>query len=332
MTLRHRLYGCLALLLFVVIGGSFGFHWIEGWGWFDSFYTTLTTMTTIGSGEPHPLSRTGRIFDSFVIVVSVFSVGFTIATLSQGLLQFEFGKAFGRRRMERELAKLSGHYIICGAGRVGRTVARELRTRGQSVVFLEKNPERAEWAASENIPVVLGSASSEETLKRVHIESAKGLVAAVGTDAENLYIILTARGFRSDLKIIARASEEEAIPKMLRAGASHVLSPYHFVGNRIAQLLIRPNVLDFIDTAFGIERLDVEIGEVRIGANSPLAGKTLGAAAIRERADVIVLGLKPAEGALVFNPSPETVIRGGDTLIVIGSDARLKKFESLAVV
>src|SRR5579871_5762097 len=126
MNLRHRLYGCLVLLLLVVIGGTAGFHFIEGWRWFDAFYMTLTTMTTIGSGEPHPLSHTGRIFNSFVIVLSVFSVGFTVATLSQGLLQFEFGKAFGRRRMERELSKLSSHYIICGAGRVGRTVAREL--------------------------------------------------------------------------------------------------------------------------------------------------------------------------------------------------------------
>jgi len=332
MSLRHRLYGCFAALLLVIAGGSAGFHFIEGWAWFDAFYVTLTTMTTIGSGEPHPLSHAGRIFNSFVIVFSVFAVGFTIASLSQGLLQFEFGKAFGRRRMERELAKLSGHYIICGAGRVGRTVARELRARGQRMVFIEKNPDRADWAANENIPVVLGSASSEEILKRAHIESALGLVAAVGTDAENLYIILTARGFRSDLKIIARASEEEAIPKMLRAGASQVLSPYHFVGNRIAQLLIRPNVLDFIDTAFGTDRLDVEIGEVRIGSNSPLAGKTLADAAIRERADVIVLGLKPAEGALVFNPAPATVIRAGDTLIVIGSDTRLKKLESFVTV
>jgi len=332
MNLRHRLFGCLVLLLLVVVGGSVGFHFIEGWGWFDAFYMTLTTMTTIGAGEPHPLSHAGRVFHSFVIVLSVFSLGFTVATLSQGLLQFEFGKAFGRRRMERELAKLSGHYIICGVGRVGRTVARELRARGQRIVFIEKNPERAEWAASEDMPVILGSASSEEVLKRAHIDTAKGLVAAVGSDAENLYIILTARGFRSDLKIIARASEEEAIPKMLRAGASHVLSPYHFVGNRIAQLLIRPNVLDFIDTAFGTDRLDVEIGEVRIAANSPLAGKTLGDSAIRERADVIVLGVKPAEGTLVFNPAPETVIRAGDTLIVIGSDARLKKLESFAAV
>jgi voltage-gated potassium channel len=332
MTIRGRLYICLVLLASVASSGTAGFHFIEGWTWFDGFYMTLTTMTTIGYGEIHPLSRAGRIFNSFLIVFAVFSGGFTIATFSQALLQFEFGKAFGRRRMERELAKLSDHYIICGAGRVGRTVARELRARGQTVVFIEKNPQRAEWAASEKIPVVLGNASSEECLKRAHVDTAKGFVAAVSSDAENLYIVLTARGFRSDLKIIARASEEEATSKLLRAGASQVLSPYFFVGSRIAQLLLRPNVLDFIDAAFGAERLDVEIGEVRIDANSPLVGKMLGDSAIRQQADVIILGVKPAEGPLVFNPARETLIRASDTLIVIGADTQLKRLEALAHV
>jgi voltage-gated potassium channel len=330
MNIFHRIFLCLILLAAVVITGSAGFHFIEHWGWFDAFYMTLTTMTTIGYGEIHPLSHAGRIFNSFLIVFAVFSGGFTIATFSQALLQFEFGKAFGRRRMERELAKLSGHYIICGAGRVGRTVARELRARGQSIVFIEKNTDRAEWAANEKIPVVLGSASSEDCLKRAHIDTAKGFVAAVGSDPENLYIVLTARGFRSDLKIIARASEEEATSKLLRAGASQVLSPYFFVGSRIAQLLLRPNVLDFIDAAFGTERLDVEIGEVRIDAKSRLVGKKLGDAGIRQQADVIILGVKPAEGALLFNPAPEAVIRASDTLIVIGADTQLKKLEALA--
>jgi voltage-gated potassium channel len=330
MNVLHRIFLCLILLAAVVITGSAGFHFIEHWGWFDAFYMTLTTMTTIGYGEIHPLSHAGRIFNSFLIVFAVFSGGFTIATFSQALLQFEFGKAFGRRRMERELAKLSGHYIICGAGRVGRTVARELRARGQSIVFIEKNTDRAEWAANEKIPVVLGSASSEDCLKRAHIDTAKGFVAAVGSDPENLYIVLTARGFRSDLKIIARASEEEATSKLLRAGASQVLSPYFFVGSRIAQLLLRPNVLDFIDAAFGTERLDVEIGEVRIDAKSRLVGKKLGDAGIRQQADVIILGVKPAEGALLFNPAPEAVIRASDTLIVIGADTQLKKLEALA--
>ena len=330
MTTRHRIQLGLVSLVSVVLLGTAGFHVIEGWPWFDGFYMTLTTMTTIGYGEIHPLSHTGQIFNSVFIVISVIAVGFTIAAVSQALLEFEFGKAFGRRKMERELAKLSEHYIICGAGRVGRTVTRELRARGQKCLIVEKDPARARWADDERIPIIVGNASSEENLRKARIDTAQGLVAAVSSDPENLYIVLTARGFRSDLKIIARASEEEAIPKLLRAGASQVLSPYHFVGHRIVQLLLRPNVLDFIDTAFGTERLDIEIGEVRIPEKSVLANKTLADSALREQSSVIVLAVKSSDGRTTFNPSPDTLIRAGDCLIVIGGDAPLRKLESLA--
>jgi len=326
----HRVYLVVSLVTLIIFGGSAGFHFIEGWSWFDGFYMTLTTMTTIGYGEIHPLSHHGRIFNSFLIGVSVLTGGFTIATFSQALLQFEFTKVFGRRRMERELSRLEGHYIVCGAGRVGRTVLRELRSHGETCVIIERDPHRAQWAIDQKIPTVVGSAASEENLKLAHIDRAKGFVAAVGTDAENLYIILTARGFRSDLKIIARASEEESTGKFLRAGASHVLSPYYFVGTRIAQLLLRPNVLDFIDAAFGKERLDVEIGEVRVQKGGSLAGKSLGDPLFHQQGGAIVLGIKPAEGHLVFNPAPEALIHPGDCLIVIGSDAHLKHLESLA--
>lgn len=332
MNIRTRIVLAIVMLCCVVLAGSAGFRFIEHWNWFDAFYMTLTTMTTIGYGEIHPLSHAGRVFNSFLIVFAVATGAFTIGTFSQALLEFEFTKAFGRRRMERELAKLSEHYIICGAGRVGRTVARELRARQQSCVFIERDAQRAQWAIDEKIPVIVGNASAEENLNAAHIEKARGFVAAVGTDAENLYIVLTARGLRSDLKIIARASEEEATSKLLRAGASQVLSPYSFVGNRIAQLLLRPNVLDFIDAAFGTDRLDVEIGEVRVQENSSLVGKTLGDSVIRLQAGVIVLGVKPAEGVLLFNPAPETVIRASDCIIVIGGDAQLRKLEALAAV
>jgi voltage-gated potassium channel len=330
MNIVGRLCLAIAMLVVLVFVGTAGFHYIERWAWFDGFYMTLTTMATVGYGEIHPLSQAGRIFNSFLIVASVIGAGFTIATFSQALIEFEFGKVFGRRRMEHELAKLSGHYIICGAGRVGRTVARELRERGQSCVIIEKDPVRARWAEDEKIPVIVGNASSEDILAKAKIDRASGFVAAVNSDAENLYIILTARGFRSDLQIIARASEEEATSKLLRAGATRVISPYFFVGRRIAQLFLRPNVLDFIDTAFGTERLDIEIGEVKISKQSMLAGKKLADSMIRQQAGVIVLAVKDAEGKMVFNPPEDSVIRAGDCLIVIGGDDRLKKLEALA--
>jgi voltage-gated potassium channel len=178
--------------------------------------------------------------------------------------------------------------------------------------------------------VIIGTGFAEETLRQAHIELARGLVAAATSDADNLYIVLTARGMRPSLKIIARASEEEAIPKLIRAGAASVLSPYHFVGHRIVQLLLRPNVLDFIDTAVGSERLDIQIEEVRVPEGSRLAGQSLAAADIRQKTGVLILALKRTDGHLAFNPAPETVIEGGDCLIAIGATDHLQKLEALA--
>ena len=330
MSTRHRIALGLILVAAMLLIGTIGFHLIEHWSWFDGFYMTLTTMTSIGYGEIHPLDHAGRVFNSFLIVCALSAVGFAIATISQALLEFEFGKALGRRRMERELSKLFGHYIICGAGRVGRTVARQLRASGQPCVMIEKEPSRARWAEEEKIPVVIGNASSEENLRKAHIDTARGFVSAVASDAENIYIVLTARGLRPDLKILARASEEEATSKLLRAGASQVLSPYHFVGHRMAQLLLRPNVLDFVDAAFGGERLDFEIGEVRITGSSRLVGKKLGDSEIPRDSGVIVLALRNPDGKMTFNPPPESVIQADDCLIVIGGDEQLRRLESLA--
>lgn len=332
MTIRTRMTLALFFLAGVIFSGSAGFHYLEGWTWFDGFYMTITTMSTVGYGEIHPLSHAGKIFNSLLIMASVLVGGFAIATFTQALLEFEFGKLFGRSRMEREIEKLSGHYIVCGAGRVGRTVARELRARNQKCLVIERDPARAKWAEDEQFPVVVGNASSEEILKLAQIGRALGLVTAVSSDAENLYIVLTARGLRSDLRIIARASEDDATSKFLRAGASQVISPYSFVGHRIAQLLVSPNVLDFIDAAVGAERLDVEISEVQVRPQSALAGKILGDSVIRQQAGVIVLGLKSPGGAMHFNPAPETPIRPSDYLIVIGNDAQIKKLEALASV
>ena len=330
MTIRSRIILSLSLLALVGLLGSAGFHYIENWSWFDGLYMTIITMTTVGYGEVQPLSNAGKVFNIFLILALVLAGGFTIATFTQGLLEFEFAEFFGRRRMERKLAKMTDHYIICGAGRVGRTVARELRAQGQRCVMLEVDPARAQWAIDEKFPVIMGSGATEQNLSEARIEHARGFVAAVSTDADNLYIVLTARSMRSDLKIIARASEEEATSKLLRAGATQVISPYHFVGHRIAHLFLRPNVLDFIDTAFGSTRLDVEIEEVPVAEGSPVVGKALGDSLIQRQEGVVILALKRSDGVMAFNPPPNSVIQAGDCLIAIGEGSKLKNLENLA--
>jgi len=232
--------------------------------------------------------------------------------------------------MQRELAKLQDHYVICGAGRVGRSVAREFHSRHVQFAFIEKSPERAQWALDRNFPVVIGNAHSEEDLAKAQIDTAKGLVAAVTSDAENLYIVLTARGMNRDLKIIARASEEEALPKLLAAGATEVVSPYHFIGRRIAHIMVQPHVIDFFEAAFGSERLDVQMEEVAVPEDSKLAGKTLGATEIRQSTGALILALKRTDGTVSFNPRSEDLIRPGDSLIAVGSMQHLKALASLA--
>jgi len=328
-TIRARFLLALILIVAVMVTGVAGFHYIEGWSWFDGLYMTLITMTTVGYGETHPLSMPGRVFNAFLIVLAVLAGGFLVATSTQAVLEFELSEILGRRRMERELAKLKDHFIICGAGRVGRTVVRELHSRGQPCVLVESDPAQADWAAHEGIPVVIGSGHTEEVLQRARIEVAKGLVAAVTSDADNLYIVLTARGMNPNLRIIARASEDEAVSKLRRAGASEVVSPYNFVGRRIAHILIQPHVIDFIETAFGTERMDIQIEEVEVPAGSPLAGKTLAAANIGQNTGVLVLALRHSNGTLSFNPAADTVIQPGDCLIAIGPTDPLKKLDTL---
>jgi voltage-gated potassium channel len=330
MTLQIRLLLTLLLIVAVCAVGAVGFHLIEGWPWFDGLYMTVITMTTVGYGEIRPLSHEGRIFNIFLILSSVTAGGLLLATATQALLEFELGSYLGRRRLEKEIEKLKGHYIICGAGRVGRTVAREFRAHNIPFLIIEIDQQKADWAMKEGIPVLIGSGATEDSLKLARIEHAKGLVSAVTSDADNLYIVLTASGLRPGMPIIARASEEEAIPKLRRAGATQVLSPYQFIGHRIVQLVLRPHVLDFIDSAFGSERMDIQIEEILIPDDSKLAGKTLEGAEIRKRTGVMIVALKKTDGTMTFSPAADVVLCAGDHLIAIGSSSDLEKLETIA--
>jgi len=319
----------LVLIALQVAIGTSGFHFIEHWSWFDSFYMVLTTITTIGYTEVHPLSQVGRYFNVFVIITGVGLVFLAIGALASALLEFELRKFFGRRRMEREISRLKDHYIICGAGRVGRSVARELMLEPAPFVIIESSAEKAA-RFHEAWLMMIGDASKESTLHEAQIAHAKGLIAAASTDAINVYIILTARSLNPKLKIIARASEEDAEKHLLTAGADSVISPYNFAGRRIAQSFLRPHVLDFLDIATAREsRLGLEIEEVLIGADSPFAGKTIESSRIRQELGVIVLAIK-GPGRTMFNPSPEDRIEAGDHLIAMGEPSRLRVLETSA--
>ena len=320
----------IGLLLLIVVGiGTAGFHYIERWPWFDGLYMVVTTLTTIGYQEVHPLSHAGRIFNVFVILSGVSLLLLGVGALSQALLEFELQSFFGRRRMEREIARLTDHFIICGMGRVGRSVARELARKPASFIIIESAENKRQKFASENWLVLAGDATQEETLREAQIERASGLIAATTTDATNLYIVLTARGLNPRLKIIARASEDAAEKHLLTAGANSVVSPYSFAGQRIAQSLVRPHVVSFLDTATTHLGMDLEIGEVHITPGSRFAGKTLESSRIRQERGVIVLAIKRRD-AMRFNPAPDERIEPDDCLIAMGEPAQLRQLEQTA--
>jgi voltage-gated potassium channel len=317
------------LLLLVMAVGTAGYHYIEGWPWFDGFYMVITTLTTIGYQEVHPLSHAGRVFNVFVILAGVSLLLLGVGALSQALLEFELQSFFGRRRMEREIGRLENHFIICGMGRVGRSVARELARKPVPFVMVENAETKRQRYASENWLVVAGDATVEQTLRQAQIERASGLIAATTTDATNLYIVLTARGLNPHLKIIARASEDSAEKHLLTAGADSVVSPYSFAGQRIAQSLLRPHVVSFLDTATTHLGMDLEIGEIHITSASTFAGKTLESSRIRQERGVIVLAIKRREG-MRFNPAPDERIEPDDCLIAMGEPAQLRQLEQTA--
>jgi voltage-gated potassium channel len=318
-----------ALLALVMGIGTAGYHYIEGWPWFDGFYMVVTTLTTIGYQEVHPLSHAGRVFNVFIILAGVSLLLLGVGALSQALLEFELQTFFGRRRMEREIGRLDGHFIICGMGRVGRSVARELARKPAAFVIIDNAESKRQRYSSENWLVVAGDATLEQTLREAQIDRAQGLIAATTTDATNLYIVLTARALNPHLKIIARASEDAAEKHLLTAGADSVVSPYSFAGQRIAQSLLRPHVVSFLDTATTHLGMDLEIGEIHITPASSFAGKTLESSRIRQERGVIVLAIKRREN-MRFNPAPDERIEPNDCLIAMGEPAQLRQLERTA--
>jgi voltage-gated potassium channel len=318
------------LLTTVLTVGTAGYVVLEGWGIVDAFYMTITTVTTVGYAEIHPLSRVGRVFNSGVIILGVATVLYTFSFLMAQLVEGDLQARWARHRRERMLDDLTHHFIICGFGRIGQIVAREFMRQDVQLVVIERDPERMQAAIDSGYLAVEADASSEDVLKRVGIARARGLIAAVSTDADNVFAILTARLLRPDLFIIARAETEEAKAKLVRAGADRVLSPYQIGGLQLAQTALRPAVVDFVQLATGSDNLDLNMEQVQIGTDTALAGRTIVQANLRQRFGVVVVGIQRASGAMEFNPPPETAMQVGDYLVVLGQAKNLRELEAVA--
>jgi voltage-gated potassium channel len=325
-----RLRRSLLMLVGVVTFGTVGYVLIEGWNVWDALYMTVISVTTAGYREVHPLSRRGELFTMVVLTVGVATVLYSFSFVMARLVEGDLESRWVRRRRERMLDELTNHFIICGFGRMGLIIAQEFVRQSVPFVIIERDSDRMQQAVDAGFLAVEADASSEQVLKRVQIDRARGFIAAVSTDAENVYAVLTARLLRPDLYIIGRAETEDAKAKLVRAGADRVVSPYQIGGLQLAQTALRPAVVDFVQIATSSENLELNIEQVEIGEGSALSGQSIVAANLRQRFGVVVVGIQRSDGRMEFNPSPDAVMRVGDHLVVLGHPDKLRELDIAA--
>ena len=323
----HGLRLALTLFLAILVGGTMGYMLVEGWSLWDAFYMTVITVATVGYREVHTLSFGGEVFTVVLIFVGVGTVFYTVTQLAAVVVEGGLHRRFEQRRVTRMLGALKDHFILCGYGRIGSIIARELQEQGVPFVVIERDPDRVQNALKQGWIAVEADASEEDALTRIGIHRARGVIAAVGTDAENVYAVLTARVLRPDVFIIARVESDEAEKRLRRAGADRVISPYRIGATHMVQTALRPAVVDFVQLATGSGHLDLSMEQVHVRAQSSLVGKSIVEAGIRQRFGVIVVGIRRTDGTMEFNPAPESVIHAGDNLVVLGRPQSVKAIE-----
>ncbi|MFH0810834.1 MAG: potassium channel protein [Pseudomonadota bacterium] len=316
--------------LLVLAFGTIGYVLIEGWNAADAFFMTITTVTTVGYGQIHPLSPAGMAFTSVLIIAGVSYFAYVFATVTRIVVGGQLRETMGRRKLVKKIGALRGHYIICGFGRIGGVVAAELAARALPFVIIENDPEQLSGLDELGYLYVAGRATEEGVLRQAGIGQARGVISAVRSDADNVFIVLTARGLNPDLFILSRAEEEVNRGKLLRAGADKVVLPYRLGGRRMAEAVARPAVSDFVDLVVHGHSLELRMEEVQIAADSTLVGHTLVDSAIKADLDLLVVAIRRSDGQMVFNPRPQTRLSEGDTLIVLGEQGNLKKLEAMA--
>ena len=327
---RRKLIFSGLLAVTIVLTGTAGYAYLENWSLLEAFYMTVITVATIGYGEIKPLSDQGRVFTIFLILFGVGNMAYLVGQFTRAMVEGSLQRVLGRRILESQIRKAKNHYVLCGYGRIGKMVAREIDKKKIPVIVIENHPEELESLEKENRLYIRGDASDEDNLLAAGIQRASGLISAVSSDADNLYIVLTARGLNQDLFILSRASEERSIKKLLGAGADRVISPYLIGARKMAQALLRPTVADFLETTVhGGAGMNLAMEEVLVTPQSKIKDVSLLDSNIRRDLDLIVIAIKTAEGEMLFNPSAQARINVGDTLIAVG---QRKNMDSLCLL
>jgi len=327
--LARRFFYIFLAMLTTLATGTVGFTVIDHFPPFDAFYMTLITMTTVGYAEIHPLSHAGRVFNSFLIIFGVTTILVAMGAMTQTIIELEFGDVIGKRRRKHMIDKLKDHFIICGYGRVGRGAAAELQHAGVPFVVVDVEAERVERAMMSGLLAVAADATRDDVLRQAGIERARGLVAALATDADNLFVLLSAKGLNPGIYVATRAAEEGAEEKMRRAGADAVYAPYAITGHRLAQSLLRPHVVQFLDFSAKDIGQDIAIEQVRVAETSEMVSKTIRDMQLGRDLGVIVMAIRNRDGSMLFNPPADTAVRAGDYLIVMGRLEMLRTLEGL---
>jgi voltage-gated potassium channel len=328
----RRLWITLFVAVLLLGTGTVGFRWIEGekWSYFDGFYMTAITLTTIGYGETHELSRDGRLFTVILAYSGIFTLAYFASELVRAVVTGELKQVIGRQWVDDQLANLTGHTVVCGYGRMGRIVCAELERQNKLFVVIDRSAEAlADFPFAHGLPLV-GDGTADEILRKAGVERAKALITVAASDADNLYICLSARLLAPKLLIVARAEEEDAEIKLRKVGANKVISPYLAGGHRAVQAVLRPTVLHFMEMATRPEFLDLQIEEVRIEPGSKLTGRSLRDSRLSQDLGVIVVGILRPTGDLVYGPQGDTVLEASATLIALGQRRQLDRLEALA--
>ena len=326
---RFRIrYAVLAVAVATAFG-TLGFHVIEGWSLVNSLYAAAQTVTTVGYGDLAPATRNGRIFATIFMFVGVGVVLYSLTASVQSIVQSELLATFGQRRQLRKMSKLRDHFIICGAGRVGSHLVKTLQADNQPFIVIERDAQRVAELADRGVTVLVRDATSEESLREAGVEHARGLAACLPDDADNVYVVLTARDLNSQLHIVARAVEEQAESKLIRAGANRVVAPTIIGGHRMAMALTKPAVGDFIDSITA-NTLGLALEQLEVSPSSSLVGQKLSATNIRSELDIVIVSIRRSDGQTFFNPSGESLIETCDMLIAIGNAESLMKLSAMA--
>lgn len=326
--IKHLIISVL-LTIFIISFGTAGYMIIEGWGLFDAVYMTVITISTVGYGEVHEISKIGRVFTVFLVFAGVGFCIYVAGSVVQFMVEGQIRTILGRRRLDKKIDRLKNHYIVCGYGRIGRVLCKNIKRKPIDLVVVEKDQDMAHIMDEDGVLYITGDAADEATLIKAGIKQAKSLIAVLATDIDNVFLVLTARQLNPDLYIIARASYEESKSKLQAAGANKVESPYDIGAVSMAQRILRPTVTNFLDQAFDYKQKDIHMEEIFVGASSNLVNVILKDSGIRQNYNLIIIAIKKSDGDMLFNPSFESVIKAGDTLIAVGEDANLQKLAQI---